>query len=131
MRTIAALAVACVATVTATEVTTFEVNSQYEQEFMMWAMRFGKSYQSVEEFTLRIGNYIKTHLEIEEFNARPTKTVTLAHNKFSDWSDAEYKSMLNYVPHDNSNVVATVLDTTNLPDSVNWVEAGAVNAVQD
>lgn len=63
---------------------------------------------------------------------------TVAHNKFSDWS-AEEKKRLAGVP-ETSPIEAQhysilkntiILPTDNLPESVDWVKSGAVNAIQD
>ena len=103
-----------------------------EHKFMTWAINHGKSYADMTEFAQRFENWLKTHSDIESMNARENRTVTLAHNKFSDLSDEEYRSMLNYVPQSlNERAQAVYLDSSNLPESIDWVEAGAVNEVQD
>lgn len=56
----------------------------------------------------------------------------MGHNKFSDWSDAEYKDFLSYRPKALlGNKKPVLLDESNTLDAVNWVEKGAVNEVQD
>lgn len=71
-------------------------------------------------------------MAIETVNSTPEETVVLAHNKFSDWSDAEYTNFLSYRPKNTSrNQEPTLLATNDLPASINWVEKGAVNDVQD
>ena len=109
------------------------VNSNIEQMFMMWAAQHGKSYATMEEFGTRLQYWIKTHNDIDRINNRPGETVVLAHNKFSDLSDEEYRSMLSFKPRDADarNKEPTLLDTSNLADSMDWVAKGAVNEVQD
>ena len=94
MRTISALAVACIAGVQA--VNTDQTN--FESEFVLWATQHSKSYTTIEEYTERFQNWIKTHLAIKEVNSTPGETVVLGHNKFSDWTDTEYRALLTYRP---------------------------------
>ena len=103
-----------------------------ELKFMKWAVDHGRSYATVDEYGARMLNWLKTHREIERVNETPGETVTLAHNKFSDWSDEEYTAYLNYRPNfwDEAREY-TILDATANPDSINWIDEGAVNDVQD
>jgi len=39
--------------------------------------------------------------------------------------------MLNYKPKADANREHTLLDASDLPESINWVELGGVNSVQD
>jgi hypothetical protein len=51
-------------------------------------------------------------------------------NKFSDWTAAELKKIRNYkLRKGTMNVVEVELSTNDLPTEVDWVAAGAVNAV--
>ena len=126
MRTIASLALACVASVSALGANDLEAN------FVIWAVKHNKSYETIEEYVYRFENWYKTHMAIEEVNSNPGETVTLGHNKFSDWSDIEYSNFLNYRPKNTYRYSEPLLlDTSDLPDSINWVEKGAVNEVQD
>jgi len=71
-------------------------------------------------------------MSIEKVNSTPGETVVLGHNKFSDWSDAEYSNFLNYRPKNTYRYQEPLLlDTSNLPDSINWVDEGAVKEIQD
>ena len=42
------------------------------------------------------------------------------HNKFSDWTNEEYKKMLGVIPA-TENLEETYFDESNTPSSVNWV----------
>lgn len=53
----------------------------------------------------------------------------MGHNQFSDWTDAEYKSMLGGVSGDIDGEVVELEETN--ASSVNWIEAGAVTPVKD
>jgi len=106
--------------------------SDHEYQFITWAVQHGRTYTEMAEFTERFENWLKTHETIKTYNAREGKTVTLGHNKFSDYTDEEYRSMLNYKPRpDQSRAQVTYLDASNAPDSIDWRELGAVNEVQD
>lgn len=108
------------------------MQAKHEHQFMTWAIQHARQYADVAEFTQRFENWLKTHEEIERYNARLGRTATLGHNKFSDYTDEEYRSMLNYQPRpEQSKAQVTYLDASNSPDSVDWVAAGAVNEVQD
>ena len=123
MKSFATFAIACMASANAM--------NELEHKFMTWAIKFGKQYETIEEFGERFVHWEKTHLKIEEHNARTFKTSVLGHNNLSDLSDEEYKAMLTWKPKRNGYRHATELSTDNLPDSINWVELGAVNEVQD
>ena len=127
MRIVTIFAAACVASTTAIEMATMDL----ETKFLFWAQSHGKSYSNVEEFTARLANWTKTHFEIEAYNNLTDSTVVLGHNKFSDLTHDEYKNMLTFRPKKDINQEPTLLDASDLPDYVNWVEAGAVNPVQD
>jgi len=128
MRTISALAIACVASVSALST----AGDDLEAKFVVWASQHGKSYHTLEEYSARFENWIKTHWTIEKFNATPGETVVLGHNSLSDWSDAEYSAFLSYRLKDvDKTREPTLLEASDIPNSINWVEKGAVNEVQD
>lgn len=67
---------------------------------------------------------------IRQANSQNGNTFSLAANKFADYTPAEYRKLLGYKATAASGDVLA-LDTTNLADSVNWVEQGAVTGVKD
>ena len=102
-----------------------------EFEYMNYMAAFNKNHNDVETFNMRKANFERVDAFIKEHNAS-NATYTAGHNQFSDWTDAEYKSILGYVRGERSERKApTVLDTSMNADSVNWVEAGAVTPVKD
>jgi len=105
--------------------------SDMEFEYMQYVAKFAKNHQNVEEFAVRLANFVKTHAAIAEINA--TESHTAAHNQFSDWHASEYKAMLGYKADPNVDVVKRVhhFDESSNADAVNWVDAGAVTAVKD
>ena len=78
----------------------------------------------------RLEQFTFVHNWIEEHNASG-KSWKAAHNQFSDWSFAEYKSMLGYVGERSLKHEANVWFEETNAASVNWVEAGAVTPVKD
>merc|ERR1712032_1143742 len=80
--------------------------SDMEFEYMQYVAKFAKNHQNVEEFAVRLANFVKTHAAIAEINA--TESHTAAHNQFSDWHASEYKAMLGYKADPNVDVVKRV-----------------------
>merc|ERR1712109_387139 len=78
---------------------------------------------------MRVGLFTDVHNWIENHNASGASWMA-GHNQFSDWSAAEYKSILGYVDDDSIEKEYTVFEETNV-DSVDWVSSGAVTPVKD
>jgi len=105
--------------------------SDMEFEYMQYVAKFAKNHHNVEEFAIRLANFVKTHAAIEEINA--TESHTAAHNQFSDWHASEYKAMLGYKVDPSVDVVKNVhhFDESRNGDAINWITAGAVTDVKD
>ena len=105
--------------------------SSSEFEYMSYMAQFNKSHNDVETFNMRKANFERVDAFVKEHNSS-NATYTAGHNQFSDWTDAEYKSILGYVRGANSvRKASTLLDASLNADSVDWVAAGAVTAVKD
>lgn len=69
---------------------------------------------------------------IEKWNADESKTHTVGHNEFSDWTDDERAKLRGFKgPVVEAAVEQTEVANVSIPDSVDWRESGAVNAVQN
>lgn len=78
--------------VSATLTPTFDGPSQANrQNFLTYTARFGKSYKSTDEFETRLGLFSSVDLYIKDYEST---TVTLDHNKFSDWTQEEKEKLL-------------------------------------
>lgn len=103
------------------------------QQFLEWALLHGKEYSNFKDFQHRLEQFIKFDEQVIAFNANST-TSTVGHNKFSDWTDEEWKAFNNYKPRERTTDVfleAPEPVANDLPTEVNWVNAGGVNPVQD
>ena len=94
---------------------------------------FGKSYGTKEEYHFRMRIFQQKEQEINEINAQEGNTFTVGHNQFSTWTQEEYKQLLGFkAPAGfNASENVTMLDDTDLADSVDWRTKGAVNAVKN
>jgi len=101
--------------------------SELESSFLMYITKFNKSYNSMEEYGLRLAEFTKKDSLIKAHNAVETDFF-LAHNQFSTWTDAEYKAILTYTPQGNDAVAEEIVGT-DMP--INWIDIGCVNQVQD
>jgi C1A family cysteine protease len=124
MRSLIATAIAAVATATIMNETDFA--------FIQYIAKHNKNYASMEQYSQRFENFKFMDAEIKRLNSENSTTVH-GHNKFSDMSREEYKSMLGYksAPKDASIPVHDVNSVPNAPASVDWVSAGYVIAIQD
>lgn len=112
----------------------------YEFQFVQYMAKYGKSYDSVEEFQLRFALWRKWDMEIQRINAVET-TSTHGHNHLSDWTAEErtrltgLKNIARDPVYDHSADYFSANSTSNqsLPASVNWVTVtpAVVNPVQD
>jgi len=103
-------------------------------EYMRYVSEFGKTYATKAEFEFRSALFKESLALIEEHNARGTETHELGLNHMSDWTDHEYRQLLGYKPEIRQTEKvsnATLLDTSNLADDVNWVTKGAVTPVKN
>lgn len=101
-----------------------------QAQFSAHISHYGLSYATSEEFEFRFNIYADNEKIINEHNAG-NHSFTLGHNKFSTWTDEEYKGLLGLkVPKDHK-VNPVELDTTDLAGSVDWRDMGAVNEVKD
>jgi C1A family cysteine protease len=110
-----------------------EVSPIVEREFIQHISTYGKSYGTKEEYLFRLSLFAEKHAAIAEHNSM-NGSFTLGHNKFSDWTDAEYKRLLGFKKGNKRMVKATqptILDVSDIPDEIDWRKKGAVNAVKD
>lgn len=66
---------------------------------------------------------------IEHWNSQEEKTHILAHNDFSDWTDDERDRLTGYKEGPTKKGNESKTEPVEIPDSYDWREHGAVNAV--
>ena len=103
--------------------------TQSHFEYINYLAQFNKEVSNADDFNFRhaifqaVNAYITSHNNTES-------SFKLGHNQFSDWTHEEYRSLLGLREGlQQENVV--VFNAENTPESVNWVEAGAVTGVKD
>jgi len=104
--------------------------SPVEYRFMAHIVEYGISYGTREEYHYRLALFQQTVDEVERINNDPSETHTAAINYLSTWTAAEKKTLLGF-KNDNRVRTPTLLDESNLTDSVNWVTSGAVTPVKN
>ncbi|GFP79706.1 vignain [Phtheirospermum japonicum] len=95
---------------------------------------FERSYKDEAEKTMR-SNIFKDNLaHIESSNQEGTKPYKLALNKFADMTNAEFQASLNRhkveFDQDSPNALFRYANFTDVPNSINWIEKGAVTSVK-
>ena len=88
---------------------------------------FGLSYATHEEFEFRRQIFANKDSFINEHNSKNGSFI-LGHNKFSTWTEAEYKRILGGRQGSQAKIVS--LPLTN-DDSVDWRSKNAVNPIKD
>ena len=109
--------------------------SAMDYKFIEYVAHWGKSYATVEEYNARQAIFAAKDVEMLAENASQNSYV-LAHNRMSDWTEAEYKAILGYKKaydtvdrYDDAVVNQTVPSFT---AGWNWVDQpNIVNPVKD
>lgn len=84
---------------------------------------------------MRLSLFAKTESFIIDYMTDSNRTHTVGHNNFSDWTETERKQMLggkkSEILKNYGSSIYTDLPPIDIPTSVNWIEYGAVNPVQN
>jgi len=84
---------------------------------------------------MRKSSFITNDKMINRWNAKGNVTHRLGHSKMSDWSDEEYQRirprLVQAPKFFDDEATIQEFDLSDLPESVNWVEKGAVIPVDD
>ena len=113
MKTFAA--VALVAAVSAIDTATFE--------FMQYISKYGKSYDTIEEFNTRMALFQKTNTFVKEWNSQPNQTSTVGHNFISDMTEEEKKGLRGLLEDGTERVEAPlhqVLPGDTYDNTIDW-----------
>ena len=70
--------------------------SDIETLYAKYVAQYRKNYLTTEEYETRMSIFAKKHFIISEHNMG--EGHTLAHNTFSDWTEAELKDLTGYRP---------------------------------
>jgi C1A family cysteine protease len=98
--------------------------------FASWASTYAKQYSSVEEFFHRFAIF-KENLAYIEMRNSQNLTFTLGPNQFTDMTNDEFRALLTRPQSNRAPRVEDVVDTTNVPNDVDWRSKGAVQKVKD
>jgi C1A family cysteine protease len=108
---------------------------EVEFEFMQWAAKHGRNYTTVQEFQTRMATWLEMNEFILAINHPDSGfSHTAGHNKFSDWTEEEFSSLMTEKEPMNATPTVThvVSDEPIVKyGNVDWRESGCVNPVQD
>lgn len=104
-------------------------------KFINYVAKFNKSYATSEEYAARQEIFAAKDVQITIENTSQSSYV-LAHNKFSDYTDHEYKRLLGSKQslRASDRSLQSIPVNAAVPDwstGVNWFTAGAVTPIKD
>ncbi|KAI6703635.1 hypothetical protein NL676_012771 [Syzygium grande] len=108
-----------------------------EQKFEQWIHEHGRTYAGSEEKGNRFEIFVDNLRFIEDFNHAGNHTFKLGLNVFSDLTAKEFLAihtgLLLQPTRRNSPGTMSFprANITDVPDSIDWVEKGAVNAIKN
>lgn len=100
-----------------------EVMHMNEFEFMKYISVHNKSYGTREEYNARLANFIRSDDYIKMVNAPSSgSTHRAGHNKFSDWSEAEFTAIMKETSeaYENESKTEQVTDSVKAGSIVDW-----------
>jgi C1A family cysteine protease len=104
---------------------------EYVHEFTSFIEKFEKKYDSWKEFENRFEIFCK-NLDIIQSHNIENHSFTLDVNEYADMSLKEFvNSKQNFIYQRTSKSDQLPLIDTEMPNEVNWVQAGAVTSVKD
>ncbi|TYZ58464.1 hypothetical protein PybrP1_007982 [[Pythium] brassicae (nom. inval.)] len=116
---------------------------EYEQEFAQWLASHRLAFNEPFEYLRRLEAFVANDIFIRDHNERGSASFTLGHNEFSHLTFDEFASLkrgfqmpAGYLEQRRANVNATWAanafgDDASAPESVDWVEKGAVTGVKN
>ena len=144
MMTILALVLSLLISSAKTTIPDFRISNEQFSQFMAYCAEFGKYYSTMEEIQYRTAIYFEKDQYIEERNAKENgERTVVSHNKFSDWSNDEYRRLLksNGTSRESSEkdklqtlfreVKPTYLEKEQLTNSIDWRDTGAIGPVKN
>lgn len=91
----------------------------YEESFLQYITKYGKSYTNLSEFNYRMALFKATDQFINDHNSLLGSGYRLGHNKFSDYSQAERDAM-NTAIADSPRQAAKFINLRSAPLPVDW-----------
>jgi len=107
------------------------VIGENEHEFIKFIVKHRKRYGTKEEYAFRLNVFSANLEKINNHNMQNTLSRT-GINKFSDWTAAEFKSILGYrKSHKHTANKVHQVSGVAVPNAVDWRTQGAVTPVKD
>ena len=97
--------------------------------FALHTQKYALTFENSEEYKLRLEMFAKNEMIINEHNTA-SRSFKLGHNKFSTWTDKEYREILGNKPETDDDGTFTVFPETDEAE-VDWRTKNAVNPIKD
>ena len=101
-----------------------------ESQFLNYISKYGKSYATKEEYQFRKNIFEGQISFVSLNNDRQESSYQVGLNKFSDFTDAEYKNMLGDNERQEANEEMPI-NQVSKATPIDWREKGVVGAIKD
>ena len=106
--------------------------TDYEKEYLDFVVKYGRQFEDAHDYSFRLAVFAQNFNMIQKANAK-NDDLTLALNKFADWTEGEFSKSLGYLPPTEEDLKDAKFHTPSfaVEKTIDWRDRGKVSPVKN